>query len=206
MTPPACRRIVWAALALACPASALAAEPEIRSFAVTVDGRPAGTFTMTARPGPDGTETVEMAADIRVRILAVKYTYELKSTEVWKGATLVSLDASCNDDGKRKQARAANRAGVLTSTGWREPARRDAPSQVAVVDVDDGSESAARAEPHPASRVAVGGKAVEARRYKIKGSAIDAEWWFDADGCPVRQEMTSDGHKVVLTLTAVARK
>jgi hypothetical protein len=49
----------------------------------------------------------------------------------------------------------------------------------------------------------LGGKLIEGARFKLTGKDLAAEWWFDAAGRPIRQEMTWDGHKVVLELTGV---
>ncbi len=186
-------------------ATARADGAEQRVFAVTVDGRAAGTFTMSSRT-TDGRETVEVVAAVRVRALVGKYAYDLRAVEVWKSDTLVSLDATANDDGKKTRGRAADKPGVLTSTGWRPPARRDGPSDATLIEVEDGSQATARVEPLPAARVTVSGRPVEAKRFRVKGAGTDAEWWFDDADRPVRQEMTWDGHKVVLTLIAVTTR
>ena len=121
-----------------------------------------------------------------------RYSYDLRAVEVWKGSTLVSLDATANDDGKRSWGRAADKPGVLTSAGWRPPAVRDAPSDVTLVEVEDGSQAAARVDPLPAGRVTVNGRTVQAKRFRVKGAGVDAEWWFDDADRPVRQEMVWD--------------
>ena len=198
-----------------------AAENELRTFAVTVDGKAAGTYKMAIRVGDDGTETVAAVADIKVTRTLGSYTYTLQSNEVWKGGRLTAAEAYANDDGRRHAVKAATgtdglsvtadgktravRADVLTSTGWRFPGPADGPRDVFVFDTEDGSETAAKLEPLPPARVTVGGQPVEARRFKVTGRDLDAVWWYDPAGRPVRQELHWDGHRVVLELTAVTR-
>jgi hypothetical protein len=47
------------------------------------------------------------------------------------------------------------------------------------------------------------GQAIAGSRYKVTGKDVAAEWWFDATGRVIRQEMRWDGHKVILELTGV---
>ncbi|HEX4608631.1 MAG TPA: DUF6134 family protein [Urbifossiella sp.] len=207
------------AAALAGPAAA--AETELRTFAVSVDGKAAGTYKMAVRVDDDGTETVAADASIKVRIAVVSYTYTIQSNEVWKGGRLAAVESYTNDDGKRHSVKGATtadgltvtadgkirtvRADVLTSTGWRFPGPAAAPRDVIVFDVEDGTETAAKLEPLPPSQVVVGGRRVEAQRFKVTGRNLDAVWWYDPAGRPVRQEMRWDGHRVVLDLTAITR-
>jgi hypothetical protein len=53
--------------------------------------------------------------------------------------------------------------------------------------------------------VTVAGRTVEARRVKVTGKDLDAVWWYDPAGRPVRQEMRWDGHRVVLELASITR-
>jgi hypothetical protein len=205
-----------AVVAAAAPAGVTA--DEVRTFAVTVDGKPGGTYTIATATAADGTETVTVAAAVKVKTLVGHYTYELNSTETWKAGRLVSLTAKANDDGKRHAVTAAAAEGglkvtagkesrfvgadAITSTGARPPAADKARDAV-VLDTEDGSDTAARVEPLGPCRATVGGKAVDGTRFKLTGKDLAAEWWFDAAGRPIRQEMTWDGHKVVLELTGV---
>ncbi|MBY0459705.1 MAG: hypothetical protein K2V38_20490, partial [Gemmataceae bacterium] len=191
---------------------------EVRTFAVTVDGKPGGTYAIATATAADGTETVAVVAAIKVKTLVGNYTYELNSTEVWKGGRLVSLSSQANDDGKKHTVTAAADerglkvtvgretklvgADAITSTGVRVPAG-DKPREVVVFDVEDGSETAAKVEPLGACRVMLNGKAIDGTKFKLTGKDLAAEWWFDANGRVIRQEMKWDGHKVVLELTGV---
>jgi hypothetical protein len=211
------RTVALAAIALiATPAFVVA--DEVRTFAVTVDGKPGGSYAIATAIAPDGTESFAVVASVKVKATLYTYTYELNSLEVWKKGQLASLEAKSNDDGKRhvvtavsgprglkvtvnKEARQiAN--GVLTATGVRVPAA-DKPRNVILFDAEDGSETAVRVEPLGACRVMLHGRAIGGTRFKLTGKDVAAEWWFDKNGRVIRQEMKWDGHKVVLELTGV---
>jgi hypothetical protein len=42
-------------------------------------------------------------------------------------------------------------------------------------------------------------------RYRLTGRNLNAEWWFDDTGRPIRQTMKSDGHTVTLDLTEIRK-
>jgi hypothetical protein len=219
--------LVWkvrSASTLALTAVAVAAAPapveadEVRTFAVTVDGKPGGAYTISTAAAADGTETVTVAAAVKVKTALYTYTYELNSVEAWKGGRLVSLESRSNDDGKKRAVSAAAAAGgltvtvnretrkvgadVLTATGVRVPAADKARDAV-LFDTEDGSETAVRVEPLGACRVTLNGRAIDGAKFKVTGKDVAAEWWFDTNGRVIRQEMKWDGHKVVLELTGV---
>src|SRR5262249_41356761 len=147
-------------------------------------------------------------ADVRVTSGLLSYTYKLQSLEVWRGGRLASVEAYADDDGKKHALKVAaaeggltltadgktrrGRADVLTTTGWRHPGPTGGPREVVVLDTEDGSETLARLEPLPPARVTVGGAAIDAQRFRLSGKDLDAEWWFDPAGRPVRQQMKWD--------------
>jgi hypothetical protein len=216
MTRPAA---LVALLALAAPAAA--ADNELRTFNVTVDGKAAGAYKMALKADDDGTETIAVVAAIKVRVAVITYTYSLQSNEVWKAGRLAAVESYTNDDGKRKTVKGAAapdgfavtangksrtvRADVLTSTGWRFPGPADGPKDVVVFDVEDGTETPARLEPLPPAPVTVEGRQVEAKRFRVTGHKLDSVWWYDPAGRPVRQELRTDGHRVVLELTGITK-
>ncbi|MDB5308082.1 MAG: hypothetical protein JWO38_2284 [Gemmataceae bacterium] len=205
------------------PTSVSAADSELRTFGVTVDGKPAGTFKMAVRVEDDGTETIAAVADVKVKVTAglLTYTYALQSLEVWRGGRLVSVEANANNDGKKTAVKAAAgadglavtvsgkahkaSADAITSTGWRHPGVTDKARDLMMFDTEDGSETAVRVEPLGAARVTLGGRTIEGRRVRLTGKDVDSVWWFDAAGRPIRQEMNWDGHKVVLELSGITR-
>lgn len=209
---------VLLALGTLSPSGALsAAEDEVRVFAVTIDKKHAGFYRMTTKVGPDGTETTTITADVKVRILVVNYRYTLHCTEVWKAGQFVSVEAYTDDDGKKTNTKAVAREGglMVTANGAAKRARsdavlntgyrlRDTKAQiVSMFDIQDGSETPCRMEALGPGRVTVNGQAIDGQRYRFTGKNVDAEWWFDGAGRPIRQLMVSDGHNVVLTLSQV---
>ncbi len=199
-------------------APALVEADEVRTFAVSVDGKAGGSYTITTAAAADGTETVTVAAEVKVKVALYTYVYQLNSAEVWKNGQLVSLDAKSNDDGKKRTVSAAagergltvtvNRetrkaaADVITATGVRVPAADKARDAI-LFDAEDGSETAVRVEPLGACKVTLNGQVIEGTRFRLTGKDVAAEWWFDKTGRAIRQEMKWDGRKVVLELTAV---
>ncbi len=199
-------------------APAMAEADEVRTFAVTVDGKPGGTYTVSTAVAADGTETTTVVAEVKVKVALLTYTYQLNSTEVWKSGQLVSLEAKSNDDGKKKTVSAVagergltvtvNKesrkigAEVITASGVRVPAADKARDAV-LFDAEDGSETAVRVEPLGACKVTLNGQVIEGTRFKLTGKDIAAEWWFDKNGRVIRQEMKWDGRKIVMELTGV---
>jgi hypothetical protein len=196
------------------------AETEVRTFAVTVDGKAAGTYTLTVATDGEGKETVTAVASVKVKQRLITYTYESRSVEVWKKGQLVTLEAATNDNGKKLAVRALSADGkltvtaggttrkidgdVLTTAGIRPPAA-DKARDAALFDSEDGTETAVRVEPLGACRVALNGQIVEGTRFKLTGKGVATEWWFDKNGRAIRQEMKWDGHSVVFALAAVGR-
>ena len=215
-TALAIRLAALVAVALA-GAPGRAGADEVRTFAVTVDGRPGGTYTITTA-AKDGVETTTVAAEVKVKVALRTHVYELNSVEVWKDGRLASVDAKSNDDGKKRAVSAVagergltvtvngaahQTAGdVLTATGVRVPTGDKARDAV-LFDAEDGSETAVRVEPLGACKVTLNGQVVEGTRFKLTGKDVAGEWWFDKGGRVIRQEMKWDGHKVVLELTGV---
>ena len=213
----------WSARSAALATAALAGAPapaeadEVRTFAVTVDGKSGGTYTISTAE-KDGVETTTVVAEIKVKAALYTYTYELNSVEVWKDGRLASVEAKSNDDGKKRTVTATagergltvtvnkdtrrTAADVLTATGVRVPAADKARDAV-LFDAEDGSETAVRVEPLGACRVTLNGQAVDGVRFKLTGKDVAAEWWFDKNGRVIRQEMKWDGRKVVMELTGV---
>jgi len=213
--------VVACGLLLSAAVPARAGEGEERVFKVTVDGKPGGTYRMTCRVAADGTETVTVAADVKLRVLVVNYTYTLRATEVWKDGKLVSLESKTDDDGKKKEARVetaadggltvagsggprrTTRANLLVSTGWHAPAAGGTTARV--MEVEDGTETEARIDPLGRGEAVAGGRAVGGPRYRLTGRNLNSEWWFDDGGRPIRQTMKTDGHTVTLELVEIRK-
>src|SRR5262245_42155250 len=137
-------------------------EGEEREFAVTVDGKRAGSYRLAVHVRDDGTETVSAAAEVKIRTLLGSYTYTLRSLEVWKNGRLVSVTATSDDDGKKHTVKASAgddaltivvdgrsrtcRGDFLTSTGWRVPRTPDKSDAPLLLDTEDGTTTPVRVE------------------------------------------------------------
>jgi hypothetical protein len=204
------------------PGKLRAADPEtdVRTFAVTVDGKAAGTYTLSATTDGEGKETVTAVASVKVKQRLITYTYESRSVEVWQKGQLASLEATTNDNGKRLAVKVLAAEGkltitaggtsrkidrdVLTTAGIRPPAADKARDAV-LLDSEDGTTTPVRVEPLGACRIQLNGQMVEGTRYRLTGMGVASEWWFDKNGRAIRQEMKWDGHTVVFALTAVGK-
>src|SRR4051812_3914569 len=82
---------------------ALGSGPETREYRITVDGRAAGTYTMTITELPDGTVEQAGRADVSMRVLLKTFSYSYNGTETWQNGRLVKLQSQANDDGKQYQ-------------------------------------------------------------------------------------------------------
>jgi hypothetical protein len=196
------------------------AETEVRTFAVTVDGKSSGTYTLTVATDGEGKETVTAVSSVRVKQRLITHTYESKSVEVWKKGQLESLESTTNDNGKKLAVKAAVADGklvvsvggtsrkmgtdVLTTAGIRPPAT-DAARDAILFDSEDGSETAVRVEPLGPGRVTLNGEVIEGSRFRVTGKGVASEWWFDKNGRAIRQEMKWDGHTVVFTLATIGK-
>src|SRR5262249_37422888 len=78
-----------------------AADVETREFNVTVNGKPSGKAYMTFTRQDDGTTVMKADTDVRVRVLAIVYTYSYRGQETWKNGRLQNFDSATNDNGKR---------------------------------------------------------------------------------------------------------
>src|SRR5262249_6124139 len=139
-------------------AEGTAAETESRYFAITIDRKPAGQFSMTITRQDDGSVAVTGSADVKVSYLVYKYRYSYQGTEVWKNRRLVSLNSTSNDNGNRYSVTAmsdndglrvrvngvehASRLDVWTTTYWQlaDPRFRNQP--VPLLDADTGKDIA----------------------------------------------------------------
>src|SRR5438094_63787 len=87
--------------ALALVPFARAADNEGRSYNVTVDGKDSGNYTIKFVKDK-GDVTIGCIAQVKVKVgFITAYHYDYTGTEVWKDGRLVTLNSTCNDDGKK---------------------------------------------------------------------------------------------------------
>lgn len=196
------------ALALAAPVTA----DENRTFQISVEGKPAGTFKVRVVE-KDGTTECTMSTRVEVKALLGKYRYTLDSTETWKGGKLTTMRASCNDDGVKHEVKLAVDAesATLTVDGraskvpakvcptsyWKLPPAGD----LTLVDSDTGKLIPAKLEKVGTEKVRVLGADKEATKYRLNGKGLDITLWYDAGGRLVRESFVERRHQTVLELT-----
>src|SRR5690348_17039209 len=80
---------------------AAAADTEVRDFNVLVDGSRAGDYHLTIQRGDDGTLTMTLQSEVRVKVVGISfYSYAYRGREVWKDGRLQRLESSGQENGK----------------------------------------------------------------------------------------------------------
>jgi YD repeat-containing protein len=211
--------LVVAALAAA---PAFAQEKETRTYAVTVDGKEAGSAKVVATTQADGTTDLSSATDVKVRVPVLgTFTSSYQGVERWKDGKLVSLDASGDDNGAKTRVTAArdgDRLGVdagkgkraaagdaVPNTFWALPPAAAAAGKVTVLETDTGKEVAATVQTVGNATATVGGKGVACTHYRVTAGKQVYDLHYDAQGRLVRQEFTQQGYKTVFALTGTGR-
>jgi hypothetical protein len=213
--------VIAPALLLGLTLFAHAAETEVRTFNVSVDGKPSGQYTMTFTKDA-GDLKVVCDAHVKVKVLGVTaYHYDLFAIEEWKDGRLQSLRSRCDDDGKKFEVNAtAGEKGLTVKVNGREKTvtgdacltsacvlpdanRRD--GDLPLVETDNGAEINGKIKQISRGPMTVCGESVNATRYQLKCSAMHDAWYDGADRL-VRREWTEDGHKTVLELASVKKQ
>jgi hypothetical protein len=212
--------VVW--LLLTAVVSARADDKtQTRTFAVTVDGKPAGRVQFRITDHGNDAQTVETHARVNTRIFFVRYTYEFDGTEEWKEGRLMKLESNANDDGTRMSVSAEAegdqlmvrtkgwqnklRWDVWTTTYWRLPAERFRKhGGVPLLDADTGNYLDGSLTFERNDKIDIAGKSVATSHYHIKAEGIDVHVWYDAEERLVRQTALEQRHLSVFTLTSIS--
>ncbi len=200
---------------------ATAADTEVRDFTVLVDGKRAGEYHMTITHQDDGSDVMTGQANVHVSYLVVSYKYNYNGTEVWMNGRLQRLDSNTNDDGKRYTVNAVYADNVLrvkvngqmrtvrpdvwVTSYWRLPDAKFRNQAVPLLDADTGRDLSGNLQQVGTNSVNVNGQMQNCVHYKVTGSGIQADLWFDAKERLVRQESIEDGHRTVLDLARIRR-
>ncbi len=185
-------------MAIACAAAA--AEPTLSplsgewNFQVLLDGKPIGEhrFRLQAE-GEQSRLTSEARFDVKVLGFTV-YHYRHTAVEHWRGACLVSLVSTTDDDGTASQvhlaaadergamhvaATAPTLDGCVMSFAYWHPAMR---AQTRLLNAQTGKLEAVHVEPLAETRIEVHGEPVAAHGYRISGASRPVDVWYAADG------------------------
>jgi hypothetical protein len=213
--------VVGLALLGAVPTTPDPNEIEVRDFAISVDGKPAGEFRMRIAPGDGGRTHVALEADVRVKYLLKTYRYTFRGAEVWQGDRLERARATVDDDGKRTTVEAETKDNQMqvavngrtrtsapvagTTTYWRLPPYDARTPTVSLLDIDTGADVQGRLQAIEKATLMVGNAEVRCVHYRITGG-VQAELWFDEQNRLVRQQAVEDGHPTEWRLIGVRRE
>jgi hypothetical protein len=212
---------VLVALAFVLVSGARAAETETRHFNVSVDGKPAGSYTMQITKADDGNVIVSCDAHVKVKVAFVTaYHYDYSATEVWKAGRVVSLKSTCDDDGKKYEVTAAaTDKGLSVKVNGREkmvhgeayltsacclPDAKRRDGALPLMEADNGQEIDGKIQQVSSGPMTVAGQSVTVTRYRLT-SLVAHDIWYDGSDRMVRQEWTEDGHKTVLELVSIKK-
>lgn len=214
--------LLLAGLVLMAPAFVRAADTEVREFSITIDGKPAGTYSMSIVPQDAHSIRMTAMAQTKVSYLGgiYKYTYMFQGTEQWQDGKLVRLDSNSNDNGTKYSVMArADRQGlrikvngkdtiarpdVWTTTYWRLPEASQRNHPLPLLDADTGKQMNGMLRYVGNSFVRVLGQNQNCTHYHV-GGAVKVDVWYDAQERLVRQDWVEDGHRAVLELVRIRK-
>jgi hypothetical protein len=212
----------WWALAalLAAALPARAEDTEHRRFSVSVDGKPSGEARMSITRKDDGSEVMTGQVNVRVKVI-ITYTYTFQGNEVWKDGRLLSLQGSCNDNGKRFEvsgtadaeglrlrvngSESVVRPDVWTTSYWKLADAKFHNNAVTVLDSDRGELLPRRLQYVGPEEMTAAGQAQKCYRFRVLGGREPVDLWFDVHHRLVRQDFVEQGHRTVIQLTEVSR-
>ena len=165
------------------------------SFEVRLDDKPIGHHRFEVVDDGDA-RRVTSVADFAVKVLGLRvYAYRHRAEERWSGGCLVALSAATDDDGEASEVRMSRRGdaddivvdgrharaeGCLASYAYWDPALLA--RQARLLDPQTGRIDAVTVERAGTGTIAVGGKPVEATRWRIAGPAAPIDVWVSAAG------------------------
>jgi hypothetical protein len=196
------------------PALVAVGNGEIRHFAITVDGKPAGYYEVTINRRENGSWSIEAQANVNLSYLVYRYRYQLRESELWKDGQLERLESNCNDDGKQfhvSLARERDRlrvivnghahwlhANVWTSTYWSLPDPKLRGQIVTIVDADTGKMLRGTLQFAGTEQVRLGNQVKNCSHYRIAEQGVDL--WYDDQERLVREHYVDEGRHVTMTL------
>jgi hypothetical protein len=198
---------------------ARAADVEIRTFSIQIDGKKSGDYQMTINHQDDGAVSLSTQSDVRVTLLAIPvYTYNYRAVEIWKNGRLQHFESNGKEKGKefsvRADAAGANLhvvangqehsapADVWTTSCWCLPAPGFRNNNVTLLGCDNGNVKVSQLQYIGTDQVKVAGQMQGCAHYRVTKDAPH-DLWYDAQERLVRDEWLSDGHRTVLELTGV---
>ncbi len=195
------------------------ADTEVREFAISVDGKPAGQYRMTIRRTDRETVVMTGWAEVRVSYLVFSYHYSYQGTETLRAGRLARLESRADDNGQRFQVTAVAEGDRLrvrvndtarvgpaaagTTSYWRRPAVPADRPTFHLLDADTGKDVEGRLQFIDRARLTVAGRPCACKHYRVTGPPSPVDLWYDAQDRLVRQDYLDDGHRTVLELKTI---
>jgi hypothetical protein len=213
--------LVVAAVLVAAPSPARAADLETRVFSISVDGKKCGEYLLSIQRGEGDVFAVAAQSSVKVTKVGITfYEYNYRGQEIWKGTRLLSLESSSKENSKTSSVSAkldgqtllvkANgsesrvRADAWATSCWRLPDASFRNNTVPMLVCDSGSEMAGRLESVGAEEMTVAGVKQTCSHYRVTKDVVH-DVWYDAQERLVRDEWTSNGHRTVVEMTQLKR-
>ncbi len=188
-----------------------------RNFKVTVNGKPAGTYTQVIKTTSLTTE-VTSSSTVNVKVLIVKYHYSFQGVEEWMGKgtvlQLYKVKAELDDGGKIISSSVTPAKGELlmkstvatqalprngwTSTYWCLPPEEVRGKTISLANFEYG-------KPEQVKLAFVGKETVngvECTHWKVTGLSV-VDLWYDQSERLVKRAMIRKGQSTVIDLVSI---
>ncbi len=182
--------------------------PEIR-FSVWRKGDRIGDHRVQFRRDGDRLD-VEIDFQARVRFLGITaYLFEYQSSAAWQGATLLSLDATVDDDGTQGAVSARRYGQDVVVEGTRGLRRLAGPlypsnhwhpgviGQTRILNTLTGGIGDVEMELVGREMVATAHGEIAADRYLFSGDLQDVDVWYDSEGRWVKLRFLTEGGELI---------
>ena len=138
-----------------------------------------------------------------------------------KDGKLIKLDSNTDDNGKRfivsAVAEAAGlrvrvnnvermaRPDVWLTSYWTLPDPKMRNNVIPIIDADNGKDLSAKLQFVATEQRVVAGQNVSLNHYRLAGTGLTVDLWYDGSERLVRQDWVEQGHRTTLELTRVRR-
>jgi hypothetical protein len=192
--------------ALACPDPPEPAEYVIDHETYGEVGRHVITFSCA---GDDLVVETRVAGEVTVLAIPL-FRREATYREVWRGGRLIAFDSHFVDNGEVYEVRARANGAHTVIEGRRgrilappdivpsHPWNHEVIDRTLLFDIQRGRLQEVQIRPAGTETIAVAGRKVEAKKYRISGD-LERELWYDAAGNWLRSRLEHDGARITLT-------
>lgn len=161
-------------------------------FRVLLDGRDIGRHTFTREEEGDAARVVSEARfDVRFLFLSA-YRYQHRAEERWRGDCLVSLEASTDDNGVRKDVR-VRPAGCTRSFSYWDPAILRAER---LLNAQTGEVQPVGFTPVGTETIAVRGRETAASRHRLTGPGLSIDLWYSGGDWVALESSVEGGRRL----------